>query len=150
MVSRLRETPGTAGMHIMMGDGKNRRCLAVDRSAKSAAVREADKGILLGVVLGSPGEPYVTGQFKGPGITTIDEGERPKYVWLDGMLKDGTAQTQTAEDWAKLMIRTDHNLCNNSTIHTTVMVPGKGELWLHRCIPNAGGAYERFALPPEQ
>jgi neutral ceramidase len=150
MVSRLRETPGTAGMHIMMGDGKNRRCLAVDRSAKYAAVREADKGILFGVVLGTPGEPYVTEQFKGPGITTVDEGERAKYGWLDKILKDGSVQTQTADDWTKLMIRPDNGLCSGSTIHTTVMVPGKGELWLHRCIPSVGGAYERFALPLSQ
>jgi hypothetical protein len=147
MATRLCETPGTSGMHIMMGDGANRRCLAVDRSASRAVLREPEKGILLGVILGSPGEPYVGEGFKGPGITTIDEGERPKYAWVAKVLSDGSVPAETVDDWAALMIRPDNNLCRDTTIHTTVMVPATGELFLHRCIPASGRAYERFALP---
>lgn len=146
MVSRLRETPGTAGMHIMMADGKNRRCIAVDRSAKYAAVREPQKGVLFGVVLGSPPEPYVTHTFKGPGITTVDEGERAKYAWLEKVIGDGSIPLNTADDWAKLMLERENRVCNDSTIHTTVMIPARGEILLHRCIPNAGDRYERFVL----
>mgnify|MGYP000576301261 CR=1 FL=1 len=148
MVARLRDTPGTAGMHILMADGKNRRALAVDRSAKYAAVRQPEGGVLLGVVLGAPPEPYVTETFQGPGITTVDEGERSKYVWLDKVLRDGSVPLDTPEDWAKLMIQPENNLCRSSTIHTTVMVPATGRVWVHRCTPNAGSAYECFALSP--
>jgi len=146
MVKRLRETPGVAGMHVMMGDGQNRAAVAVDRSAQYSAVRKPEKGVLLGVVLGKLPEPYVSDEFKGPGITTIDEGERAKYTWLTQILADGSVKLETPEDWANLMIRPDNNLCAASTIHTTVMVPSKGELWLHRCIPSAGSSYERFTL----
>ncbi len=147
MVQRIKDTPGTAGMHVMMGDARHRRALAVDRSAKYAVVRKPEDGVLFGVVLGWPPKPYVGPDWKGPGITTIDEGERPKYTWIQKLLQEGTMPLETAEDWCKLMVRPDNGLCAGSTIHTTVMVPAKGELWLHRCIPDAGSAYERFVLP---
>ncbi len=147
MVRRIVETPGTAGMHVMMADGANRRAVAVDRSAKYAKVRKPEGGVLFGVVLGHPPKPYVGPDWKGPGITTVDEGERAKYTWIDTLIKEGTMPLQTPEDWAKLMIRTDHGVCADSTIHTTVMVPSRGELWLHRCISGAGDDYERFTLP---
>lgn len=147
MVKRLVETPGTAGMHVMMGDGKSGRALAVDRSAKYAVVRKPKKGVLLGVVLGDMSKPYVGSGWKGPGITTIDEGERSKYEWIQQILDDGSVPLKTVDDWTKLLVRSDHGICVDSTIHATVMVPSKGELLLHRCLPDADGTYERFALP---
>ncbi len=147
MVRRIKDTPGTAGMHVMMGDGRNRRALAVDRSAKYAVVREPQSGILFGTVLGDPGKPYAGEKWKGPGITTIDKHERPKYTWLDKVIADGSVPLETVQDWCRLMVRPDNNVCCDTTIHTTVMVPATGELWLHRCIPDGGKDYERFTLP---
>ncbi len=146
MVRRLTETPGTAGMHVVMADGKTRRAVAVDRSARHAAVRKPDDGILLGVVLGEMPEPYVGAEFKGPGITTVSDHERAKYTWLRKVLDDGSVPLASVDDWGKLLRRTDHQVCRDTTIHTTVLVPGRCELWLHRCIPEAGDGYERFSL----
>ncbi|MBN1344013.1 MAG: neutral/alkaline non-lysosomal ceramidase N-terminal domain-containing protein, partial [Phycisphaerae bacterium] len=128
MVRRIKDTPGTAGMHVMMGDGKHRRALAVDRSAKYAAVREPKDGVLFGVVLEWPGKPYVGGDFAGPGICATDDGSKPRYTWLTQKIKDGSVPLATAEDWCKVMVRPDEGLCADSTIHTTVMVPETGEL----------------------
>ncbi len=125
----------------------NITALAVDRSAKYAAVRKPEHGVLFGVVLGELPKPYVGSTFKGPGITTISPHERPKYAMIEGYLKSGEVRLDTVDDWCKLMIRPDNDLCADSTIHTTVMVPARAELWLHRCIPGAGDAYEQFTLP---
>jgi len=145
-VSRLQKALPEGGFHVILADGKARKAASVDLCPTISVVRKPENGWLLGTILDEKQEPYVGAAFSGPGITTIDQGERAKYEFVKKSIAEQADSLATPEAWEKFMVKPDAGLCKETTIYTTIMLPETKEIRIHRVGVDGADAYFTYTL----
>jgi len=161
-VQLLTTTPGTCGYHITICDGNRCDARTVEVTAHHHAVRLPQEGLLFGCVAergaGAAGpQLFEGGALPHSDIARADSSSDSRYARLRelaaqsyGRIDAGLMQSflrdnidpRTGQPGASL-----NSVCNASTLHSVVMRPGRGDLWVAQGkMPAPTGEYVHYDL----
>jgi hypothetical protein len=154
-VGLIKRAPGTCGYHVTVCDGKARDARTVELTAHHRAVRLPEGGLLFGCVAERRAEQFEDWVLPHPDISRADSSSDSRYARLRKLTSQYRGQIDPARTAEFLRDKVDprtgeagtsgHSVCNRNTLHSVVMRPGKGDLWVAQGqMPAPTGEYVHY------
>jgi len=154
-VGLIKRAPGTCGYHVTVCDGKARDARTVELTAHHRAVRLPEGGLLFGCAAERRPEQFEDWVLPHPDISRADSSSDSRYARLRKLTSQYRGQIDPARTAEFLRDKVDprtgeagtsgHSVCNRNTLHSVVMRPGKGDLWVAQGqMPAPTGEYVHY------
>ena len=156
-VNLVAASPGTCGYHVTVCDGNRREARTVEMTAHHHAVRLPQGGLLFGCAPERRPEWFQGGMMPHPDISRADSSSDYRYARLRELASQhyGRMDAATAVEFVRdtrdpstgapgTSLR---SVCNHDTLHSVVMRPGLGDLWVAQGeMPAPRGEYVHYDL----
>jgi hypothetical protein len=148
---------GTCGYHVTICDGQAPDARTVELTAHHHAVRRPQHGLLFGCIAQRRPELFEGAVMPHPDIARADSSSDSRYARLRALAADNYGGIDAARMAEFLRDRVDprtgepgssgHSVCNSSTLHSVVMRPERGDLWVAQGqMPAPAGEYVHYDL----
>lgn len=148
-VERVRSAKGTCGYHVSIASGREGDGRVVEVTGTRSATRKPDGALLPGCSRDVRPELFEEGKPPAPEIPRDDASSRVRYARVAELAAASHGAIDVEAGIAMLRDRAG-KICNDGTVQSVVMVPGRGEIHVAQgSVPAPSGNYVRFSLAEE-